>query len=252
MMRIGVVTLFPDMFTALNSGISGRALQNNLVNLACFNPRDDALDPHRTVDDKPYGGGPGMVMQAPPLAASVQRAQTWVGNSTPAKVIYLSPAGKPLTQQALNQFATLSALVLVAGRYEGVDQRFIDHHVDEVWSLGDYVLSGGELAAMVMIDAIIRLLPGSLGDARSAQQDSFMDGVLDHPHYTRPAVYHDDTVPDVLLSGDHQAIANWRRQQALGHTWLQRPDLLAKVTLSETDAALLKAFQAMYAKEDNQ
>lgn len=242
-MKFAVVSLFPEMFTALKSGISGRALTNNIATLQCFNPRDDALPPHRVVDDKPYGGGPGMVMQAPPLAASLKRAQQWIGSTPPAKVIYVSPAGQPLTQQVVQTFTTAPALIFVAGRYEGVDQRFVDQHVDEVWSLGDYVLSGGELAVMVMIDAIIRLLPGSLGDPQSAQQDSFMQGLLDHPHYTRPPLYADHAVPDVLLSGDHKAIARWRRQQALGHTWLQRPELLAQLSLDEEDQALLQAFQ---------
>lgn len=248
-MKFGVVTLFPDMFAALHSGITGRALTNKLATLQCFNPRDEAKAPHYAVDDKPYGGGPGMVMQAPPLAASVQRAKQWI-TGTPAKVIYVAPTGKRLTQQAINTFATMPALILVAGRYEGVDQRFIDCDVDEVWSLGDYVLSGGELAVMAMIDAIIRLLPGSLGDPQSAQQDSFMQGVLDYPHYTRPAEYADCKVPNVLLSGDHQAIANWRRQQALGQTWLQRPDLLAQMTLNEHDQALLRAFQTQQQQDE--
>ncbi len=236
----GVVTLFPEMFKALNSGIPGRALEKGIVEWQCWNPRDFTKDNHRTVDDRPYGGGPGMVMMAEPLAAAIHGAKE---QRSQAKVIYLSPQGQPLTQASLGDMAKGSQeMILVCGRYEGIDQRFIEQHVDEVWSLGDYVLSGGEIAAMALMDGVIRLLPGSLGHEESAQQDSFMQGLLDHPHYTRPETYKGQAVPKVLLSGDHAAIARWRLQQALGRTWLLRRDLLDKLELDDQQQALLNEF----------
>ncbi|TQV78681.1 tRNA (guanosine(37)-N1)-methyltransferase TrmD [Exilibacterium tricleocarpae] len=253
-MRIAVVTLFPEMFSAVTDfGVSGRALQQGLVELAYWNPRQFASDRHQTVDDRPYGGGPGMVMLADPLRQAIAAAKQWATaeGEMPAQVIYLSPQGHPLGQSAVVELAAPLAatrperrgLVLLAGRYEGVDERLLETEVDAEWSIGDYVLSGGELAAMVVIDAVIRLLPGALGHADSAAQDSFSDGLLDCPHYTRPECYRGRSVPPVLLSGDHGRIRRWRRQQALGRTWLRRPDLLEKLTLDEEQQELLAEFK---------
>ncbi len=245
-MHIEVITLFPQMFAALSDyGITSRALQNNIATVATVNPRDFAEDRNKTVDDRPYGGGPGMVMMHRPLQKAIQAARSQCSKDT--KVAYLSPQGRKLDQQGLQQLATRKDLILVCGRYEGVDERLIQTEVDEEWSLGDYVLSGGELAAMVMIDGIIRLLPGALGHADSAQQDSFVDGLLDYPHYTRPEVLDcgdngELTVPGVLLSGDHKKIDRWRNKQALGRTWLRRPDLLEKINLDEEQQCLLDEF----------
>ncbi|VAW93981.1 tRNA (guanine(37)-N(1))-methyltransferase [hydrothermal vent metagenome] len=250
-MHIEVITLFPQMFAALSDyGITGRAIQKQIAILATVNPRDFAEDRNNTVDDRPYGGGPGMVMMHPPLKKAIQAARAKCGNDV--KVAYLSPQGRKLTQQGLQQLATREDLILVCGRYEGVDERLIQTEVDEEWSVGDYVLSGGELAAMVMIDGIIRLLPDALGHADSAQQDSFVDGLLDYPHYTRPesvlgCTDKDElTVPSVLLSGDHKKIDRWRKKQALGRTWLRRPDLLKKINLDEEQQCLLDEFICEY------
>lgn len=224
-MRIGVVTIFPEMLAALTEfGVSGRAVRNGLVELSTWNPRDYTTDRHRTVDDRPYGGGPGMVMMAAPLCAAIRAARQALPE---AKVLYLSPAGQPLRQSTVEGLAQRSELILLAGRYEGIDERVIEREVDEEVSLGDYVLSGGELPAMVLADAMIRLLPGALGHEQSAEQDSFTDGMLDCAHYTRPEVFEGQTVPDVLLSGDHARIAQWRRQQAEIRTRQRRPDLLS-------------------------
>lgn len=245
-MNIAVVTLFPEMFDALTQfGISGRAASSDAVNIECFNPRDYTEDRHRTVDDRPYGGGPGMVMMVEPLKRAVVAAKEWLQQFQPeaellAKVVYLSPQGQVFNQVAAKTFAQEQNLVLVAGRYEGVDERFIQRFVDEEWSIGDYVLSGGELPAMVMLDAIIRLLPNSLGHAQSAEQDSFSQGLLDYPHYTRPEVYEEQAVPEVLLCGDHKKIEHWRQQQALLRTATRRPELLAELTLTEEQRQLLK------------
>lgn len=239
-LEIGMITLFPEMFQALEYGIVGRALLQKIVNLQCWNPRDFTLDKHRTVDDAPYGGGPGMVMQGEPLRQAILAAKQQLGNST--KVIYLSPQGQRFDQQAAKHLATNRKLIVVAGRYEGVDQRLIDNDIDEQWSIGDYVISGGELAAMVIVDAMTRLLPGALGDEQSAQQDSFFNGLLDHPHYTRPAAWSGHKVPDVLLDGNHLAIARWRLKQSLGNTWLLRPDLLANYLLDDTEQTLLNEY----------
>ena len=238
-MKINVITLFPEMLAALNYGIPKRALERNLLTLEHFNPRDFTTDKHRTVDDKPYGGGPGMLMKVEPLSAAITAAKK---TSPAAKVFYLSPQGKPVLQHHLATFATYSELILVAGRYEGVDERVIETHIDEEWSIGDYILSGGELAAMVVIDGVIRLLPGALGDEDSAKQESFTTGLLDYPHYTRPAELEGLKVPDVLLKGDHKAIERWRLKQALGRTYLRRPDLLALHHLSEGEKELLDEF----------
>lgn len=242
-MHLGVISLFPEMFKAVTDfGVTGRAVNNGRLQLTVWNPRDFTDDKHRTVDDRPYGGGPGMVMKVAPLLAAIDDAKTLLGKDS--KVIYLSPQGKPLTQVALGKLVQQKSLILLAGRYEGIDERLIKQQVDEEWSIGDYVLSGGELPAMVMIDGMARLLPGVLGDAESAEQDSFMDGLLDHPHYTRPEQLEGDTVPPVLLGGDHEAIRKWRLKQSLGRTWLRRPDLLTAKTLDKEQAALLKEFIA--------
>ncbi|MBW2939541.1 tRNA (guanosine(37)-N1)-methyltransferase TrmD [Zhongshania aquimaris] len=240
-MDISVVSLFPEMFAAVSDyGVTGRAVQKGLLNISCCNPRDYTTDRHQTVDDRPYGGGPGMVMMTAPLEQAIHAAKAKVALG--ATVIYLSPQGRQLDQQGLLELAQRPSLVLLAGRYEGVDERLIEAEVDEEWSIGDYVLSGGELAAMVMIDGLSRLLPGVLGHHLSAEQDSFADGLLDCPHYTRPEHYRDRAVPDVLLSGNHEAIRRWRLKQSLGRTWLRRRDLLQKVELSSEQNTLLAEF----------
>ena len=239
-MRFDVVSLFPHMFDALREGIPGRALVQGLAELVLWNPRDYTHDVHRTVDDRPYGGGPGMVMKAEPLQAAIEAAKA----AAPASpVVCLSPQGQRYDQAAARRMAQLPGLILVAGRYEGIDERLIEALVDEEWSTGDYVLSGGELPAMVMVDSIVRLLPGALGHADSAPQDSFFDGLLDCPHYTRPEKVLGRRVPEVLTSGNHEQIRRWRLQQALGRTWLRRPDLLQGRTLSEEEQALLDEFR---------
>lgn len=240
-MRIDVVTLFPEMFEAIRgSGIPRRAIERGLLTLQMWNPRDYTFDRHRTVDDRPYGGGPGMVMQYEPLRDALQAARA--ADEQQARVIYLTPQGRKLDQAGVQELAQRSRLILLAGRYEGVDERLIESVVDEEWSIGDYVLSGGELAAMVMIDAVTRLQPGALGHEDSAEQDSFSSGLLDYPHYTRPEVIDGRAVPAVLLSGDHAAIARWRMKQALGRTWLRRPELLEQAGLSEEQQKLLTEY----------
>lgn len=235
-LRFDIITLMPDMFNALDSGILGRAQKNKLIDCHYWNPRDYTHDVHHTVDDRPYGGGPGMVLKPEPLAAAIADAKQAQPN---AKLVYLSPQGQPLEQTTVQQAAKTSGWIFLCGRYEGIDQRIIDQLVDESWSIGDYILSGGELAAMVAIDAITRLLPGALGDADSAEQDSFSNGLLDHPHYTRPESFNGQAVPPVLMSGDHQAIRRWRRQQSLLKTWQKRPDLVKRRFLDAQDQALL-------------
>jgi tRNA (guanine37-N1)-methyltransferase len=225
-MRFAVVTIFPEMFAALREhGISGRALREGVATLELWNPRDFTSDRHRTVDDRPYGGGPGMVMMAAPLCAAIRAARAGLGAGT--RVLYLSPQGRPLRQRRVEEIASArTPLVLLAGRYEGIDERVIDAEVDEEVSLGDFVLSGGELAAMALMDAVIRLLPGALGHELSAAQDSFADGLLDCPHYTRPELFEGRAAPEVLLSGDHERIRRWRREQAIARTRARRPELL--------------------------
>lgn len=251
MMNFYVITLFPEMIEqSCAFGVLGRAIKRERVSVQCLNPRDFAQDRHRTVDDRPYGGGPGMLMKWQPLADAIDAAKQLASES--AKVIYMSPQGSVLNQQAIKDFAAKNPaeeeigktevskdLILIAGRYEGIDERLIEKLVDEEWSIGDYVLSGGELAAMVVIDGVTRLCPGVLGDEASAQQDSFMNGLLDHPHYTRPEEIDGDKVPQVLLSGDHKAISQWRLQQAIGRTWLRRPDLIdaMKVAAAESEGS---------------
>lgn len=239
-MRFDVVTLFPEAFRALDAqGVTGRALERGIASLHLWNPRDYTRDVHRTVDDRPYGGGPGMVMKVTPLSEAIHAAKA----AAPAsRVAYLSPQGRTLDQAAMGEIAAGVGWILIAGRYEGIDERLVERLVDEEWSIGDYVLSGGELPAMVVMDAVIRLLPGTLGHQDSAREDSYMDGLLDCPHYTRPEMVEGVPVPPVLLSGDHAAIARWRRQQALGRTWLRRPELLQRQDLSATDQALLDEF----------
>ncbi|MDZ5603501.1 tRNA (guanosine(37)-N1)-methyltransferase TrmD [Pseudomonas sp. RP23018S] len=240
-LRVEVVTLFPEMFSAITEyGITSRAVKQGLLQLTCWNPRDYTSDRHHTVDDRPFGGGPGMVMKIKPLEDALACAKQATGAG--AKVIYLSPQGRTLSQQAVKDLAEQESLILIAGRYEGIDERFIQAHVDEEWSIGDYVLSGGELPAMVLIDAVTRLLPGALGHAGSAEEDSFTDGLLDCPHYTRPEVYADQRVPDVLLSGNHAHIRQWRLKQSLGRTFERRADLLESRSLSGEEKKLLEEY----------
>mgnify|MGYP003584146891 FL=1 len=243
-MRIDVMTLFPDFIAqAAAVGVVGRAQERGLLSLHGWNPRDYATGGYRRVDDRPFGGGPGMVMLLEPLRACLEAVRA--ADPVPAPVIYMSPQGAPLTQKKVRELATLPRMILLCGRYEGVDERFLQAEVDEELSIGDYVLSGGELAAAVVIDAVGRLQEGALNDAESAIQDSFEgDGLLDCPHYTQPSSHPLGDVPAVLRSGDHAAIARWRRQQALGRTWLRRPDLLDEAVLSKADRILLDAFRA--------
>ena len=259
-MDIHVVSIFPQMFHAITEqGVISRAIQRDVLSLSMHNPRDYANDKHRSVDAKPYGGGAGMLMRADVMADTIGAAKTAcqqaqqrrlakaskpIADSKPPKVIYLSPQGQRFSHAVAQRFATQEpALVLLAGRYQGIDERVINTMVDEQWSIGDYVLSGGELPAMVMIDAIARLLPNSLGNDDSAQQDSFAQGLLDGPRYTKPALLAGQAVPDVLCSGDHQAIQDWRMKQSLGRTWLRRPELLEKINLTEQQIALLEEFK---------
>lgn len=239
-MRIDVVTLFPDMIREHSGyGIQGRAIDSGLLELLTWNPRDYTTDRHGSVDDRPYGGGPGMVMQVQPLRDTLRAVRQAAAGG---RVIYLSPQGSRFTQEKARELAGSDRLVLVCGRYEGVDERFIDTEVDEELSVGDYVLSGGELPALLVMDAVTRLLPGALGDADSAQEDSFMDGLLDYPHYTRPEVIDGLRVPEEFLGGNHEVIRRWRARQALGRTWLRRPDLLEAMQLDEEQQALLEEF----------
>ncbi|NRB23520.1 tRNA (guanosine(37)-N1)-methyltransferase TrmD [Shewanella sp.] len=240
-MRLGVVTLFPEMFRAVTDfGVTGRAVKNGLLELQTWNPRDFTHDKHNTVDDRPYGGGPGMLMMVQPLRDAIHAAKAAIGDSV--KVIYLSPQGRKLTQQGVEELAKSDSLVLVCGRYEGIDERIIQTEVDEEWSIGDYVLSGGELPAMALIDSVSRLVPGVLGKKASAEQDSFSDGLLDCPHYTRPESLDGLDVPAVLLSGNHEHIRRWRLQQSLGRTLLRRPDLLENLALTDEQTKLLNEF----------
>jgi tRNA (guanine37-N1)-methyltransferase len=242
-MHFDVVSIFPEMVLSLSAyGVTGRAVEQNIVSLAVWNPRDYTHDRHRTVDDRPYGGGPGMVMKFQPLLDAVNAARLQKFSS-PGKVICLGPQGKPISQKLLQEASTAEQLILIAGRYEGIDERFVDKVCDEEWSLGDYVISGGELAALIVIDAVSRLIPGVLGDEESARQDSYSDGLLDHPHYTRPERSSLGDVPEVLLGGNHAEIKRWRMKQSLGRTWIKRPDLLEKVALSAEQLAMLKEFK---------
>ena len=240
-MRIDVVTLFPGMIeNVARFGVTGRAAESGSLDLRTWNPRDYATDRHRTVDDRPYGGGPGMVMKVEPLTDALRDARASSGRRF--RCICLSPQGRKLTQAVAAELAAQPGLILVAGRYEGIDERFIDAEVDEELSIGDYVLSGGELGAMVVIDAVARLLPGVLGDADSAKEDSFVDGLLDCPHYTRPEEIDGRRVPQVLLDGNHAEIRRWRLMQSLGRTWERRPDLLETIELTNEQKALLDEY----------
>ncbi len=240
-MKCCVVSLFPEMVAQVaEHGVVGRAAKRGLLELTFENPREFADDAHRTVDDRPYGGGPGMVMKYEPSASAIRAARARLPDGSP--VVCLSPQGQVFDQSIATRYAELPGLVLLAGRYEGIDERLIEREVDEEISLGDFVLSGGEIAAMAVIDAVTRLLPGVLGDAKSAAQDSFMEGLLDYPHYTRPEEVAGQKVPDVLLSGDHAQIARWRYKQALGRSYLRRPDLLEKLNLDREQQALLDEF----------
>ena len=240
-MQFGIISIFPEMFQALTEqGVTGRAVTSGLVSIDCWNPRDFTSDRHQTVDDRPYGGGPGMVMKVEPLAQAIDAAKAKLGSQS--KVIYLSPQGRKLDQAGAEELAKEDGLIFLAGRYEGVDERLIQTQVDEEWSIGDYVLSGGELAAMVMMDSIIRLVPGVLGHELSAVEDSFVDGLLDCPHYTRPDNHNGEQVPSILLSGDHKKIKQWRLKQALGRTWQRRPDLLEQRPLDKNEQALLQEY----------
>jgi tRNA (guanine37-N1)-methyltransferase len=241
-MRFDVVTLFPGFVQQCSGfGVIGRAVERGLLEVAAWNPRDYAEGGYRRVDDSVCGGGPGMVMLIEPLRKALAAARQAAMDTSP--VIYLSPQGKRLTQEKVRELAGLPRMILLCGRYEGIDERLLEHEVDEELSIGDYVLSGGELAAAVLIDAVGRLQEGALGDAQSALQDSFSDGLLDCPHYTRPVSHGFGEVPAVLLSGDHAAIARWRRMQSLGRTWLRRPELLENLTLDADDQRLLEEFK---------
>ena len=240
-MWIGVISLFPEMFRAITEhGVTGRAVKSGLPQIECRNPRDFTHDKHRTVDDRPYGGGPGMLMMVQPLRDAIHAAKQAAGDG--AKVIYLSPQGRKLTQAGVTELATNQKLILVAGRYEGIDERVIQTEVDEEWSIGDYVLSGGELPAMTLIDAVSRLVPGVLGDQASAEQDSFTDGLLDHPHYTRPELLDGMAVPEALTSGNHEVIRRWRLKQSLGRTWQRRPELINNLALTDEQESLLAEY----------
>ena len=247
-MIFDVVTLFPEMFDALTQyGITRRAAEQGHYELKTWNPRDFTSDNYRTIDDRPYGGGPGMVMLGEPLSGAINaaRQRQAAAGVNKSRVVYLSPQGRPLSQSVVKELIAKpdDGLILLAGRYEGIDERLIRQVVDEEISIGDYVLSGGELAAMVLVDSLVRQLPGVLGDAESAEQDSFAGGLLDCPHYTRPEVFNGEAVPPVLLSGNHADIKRWRLQQSLGRTWLRRPDLLAGRDLTKEESRLLAAFQ---------
>ena len=240
-MWAGVVTLFPEMFAALTGhGVTGRAVKRGQLTVEFSNPRDHAHDRHRTVDDRPFGGGPGMLMKVEPLLEAIEAIREKA--PSPPRVIYLSPQGQPLTQQRAAELAQLDSVVLLCGRYEGIDERIIEMCVDEEISIGDYVLSGGELGAMVLLDAVTRLIPGVLGHADSAVEDSFSEGWLDCPHYTRPEEFAGQRVPEVLLSGNHELIRRWRLKQSLGRTWQRRPELLEELTLSKEQQQLLAEY----------
>lgn len=242
-MRIAVVTLFPEMIReALAHGVVGRAIESGVLNIECFDPRGFTGDVHRTVDDRPFGGGPGMVLKVEPLRAALHAAMAVMPAGS--RRVYMGADGQRFDQGVARTAVQWPGLVLLAGRYEGVDERLIERETDAQWSIGDYVLSGGELPALVVIDALARLLPGTLGSAESAEQESFSDGLLDWPHYTRPALLDGMAVPEVLTGGDHKAIGRWRLREALGRTWLRRPELLERRGMSALEQALLEEFKA--------
>ena len=240
-MQMQIVTLFPEMVQIVTEyGVVGRASDNGIVSIGCQDPREFTTDIHRTVDDRPYGGGPGMVMKFEPLAAALGAAKRRVPEGAP--VVFLTPQGARFDQATAERYAALPGIILLAGRYEGIDQRLIEAHVDEELSLGDFVMSGGEIAVMAVVDSVARLLPGVLGTEESAEQESFVDGMFDHPHYTRPEEIAGRRVPDVLLSGDHARIARWRYQQALGRTFVRRPELVAQLRLTDEQRAVLDEY----------
>ena len=242
-MFIGIITLFPEMFKAITEfGVTGRAVKHNLLQVQCYNPRDFTHDKHKTVDDRPYGGGPGMLMMVQPLRDAIHSAKAEAGEGV--KVIYLSPQGRKLEQAGVKELSLNSKMILVCGRYEGIDERLIQSEIDEEWSVGDYVLTGGELPAMTLIDAVARFIPGVLGKQESEQEDSFAEGLLDCPHYTRPEVLDGLTVPPVLMSGNHAEIRKWRLKQSLERTWLRRPELLESLALTDEQRKLLQQVQA--------
>ncbi|MBQ4773062.1 tRNA (guanosine(37)-N1)-methyltransferase TrmD [Pectobacterium versatile] len=250
-MWIGLISLFPEMFRAITDyGVTGRAVKNGLLNVQYWSPRDFTYDRHRTVDDRPYGGGPGMLMMVQPLRDAIHAAKAAAGEGV--KVIYLSPQGRKLDQQGVHQLATNQKMILVCGRYEGIDERVIKTEIDEEWSIGDYVLSGGELPAMTLIDSVARFIPGVLGHQASAEEDSFADGLLDCPHFTRPEILEGMDVPAVLLSGNHAEIRRWRLKQSLGRTWLRRPELLKSLALTDEQTRLLAEFQREYQSEQQE
>jgi len=247
-MRIAVVSLFPQMIReALNHGVVGRALERGVFKVDYFDPRDYTRDTHRTVDDRPYGGGPGMVLMALPTRSAVRDAAALLPAGS--RRVYLGADGRRFEQSMAREASGWPGLILVSGRYEGLDERLIEHEIDEQWSIGDYVLSGGELPALVVMDAIVRLMPGTLGSSESALQESFSDGLVDWPHYTRPQALDGHEVPAVLASGDHAAIGRWRLQQALGRTWLRRPELLERRGMSEEERELLEEFKIERARQ---
>lgn len=245
-MWFGVIAVLPEILQGLDYGVSGRGLKNGLLKLESWNPRDFAEDKHRTVDDKPYGGGPGMVMMAEPLLSAINAARK--AAPKPPTLVYLSPQGRRFDQKAAETFLKKEAVILLAGRYEGIDERILQSEVDEEWSIGDYVISGGELAAMVVIDAVSRLVPGVVKEEDSVTQDSLSSGLLKYPQYTRPEEFKELKVPEVLLSGNHKRIEEWRLKQSLGKTWLKRPDLLAKFELNKTQMKLLNEFKQEFEK----
>jgi len=247
-MRFDVITLFPEMFQSVTEfGVTGRAVDNGSLEVRCWNPRDFADGEHRSVDDRPYGGGPGMVMMAKPLAGALRAIREEVGSRSP--LIYLSPQGESLDQRIVKELSGYQSMILLAGRYEGIDERLVESYVDREYSIGSYVISGGELAAMVVIDAVARQLPGVLGNEHSARQDSFAEGLLDCPHYTRPEEFEGDRVPAVLMSGRHEDIRRWRMKQSLGRTWIRRPELLSNVNLDVEQMALLEEFKVEQEQE---
>lgn len=247
-MWFGVVSIFPEMFDAVTEvGVTGRAVKSGLAAVHCWNPRDFAQNKHRNVDDRPFGGGPGMVMMVQPLRDTIAAAKAAAGPGV--RTIYLSPQGKQLDQAGVKRLAGCEKLIFVCGRYEGIDERVLESEIDEEISVGDFVLSGGELAAMIVMDAVIRLIPGALGHELSAEQDSFVAGLLDCPHYTRPEDFEGRRVPEVLLSGNHEHIRRWRLKQSLGRTWLRRPDLLQQVVLNKEQQKLLEQFKIEHQTE---
>ncbi|MFD0966117.1 tRNA (guanosine(37)-N1)-methyltransferase TrmD [Seminibacterium arietis] len=244
-MWVGIVSLFPEMFKAITEyGVTGRAVRQNLLQVRCWNPRDFAVDKHKTVDDRPYGGGPGMLMMVQPLRDAIRAAKAEAGDGV--KVIYLSPQGRKLDQSGVQNLSQNQKLILVCGRYEGIDERLIETEIDEEWSIGDYVLTGGELAAMALVDAVARFVPGVLGKQASALEDSFAEGLLDCPHYTRPEVLEGLAVPPVLMSGNHEEIRKWRLKQSLTRTWLRRAELLESLALTDEQRKLLNQIKSEY------